>query len=135
MVSGGRIGLSKFHESFPCLNRDRSASIALVNPLIIGTAGRVSSIDPATGSILWTTQLETGGFMNVTKGQDVSVLLRDGVIYAGSVGHLFGLSAATGQILWHNELKGQRNNDISLAMEGVSVQYLQKVVHRNDAGS
>lgn len=103
-----------------------------MDPLIIGTAGRVSSIDPASGRIHWTTQLTTGNFVNIVKGQDVSVLVREGIIYAGCAGHLFGLRANTGEILWHNELKGQGNNDISLTMEGVSVQFMQKVVQKQD---
>ena len=98
--------------------------------LFIGTNGRVSAINPSTGSIVWSTELDEGSFLTSTGGQDVSVLVHQGTVYAGCYGHLFGLDAASGNVLWHNELKGQGHNDISLTMDGVSVQFLQKVVRR-----
>jgi outer membrane protein assembly factor BamB len=49
------------------------------------------------------------------------------VVFAGGSGHLFCLEANSGRILWHNPLEGFGHNDISLAMDGVSVQYLAKV--------
>jgi outer membrane protein assembly factor BamB len=55
-------------------------------------------------------------------------VVKDELVFAGSAGHLFCLSADTGQILWHNKLRGMGYNDISLAMENVSIQYLEKVV-------
>ncbi len=100
--------------------------------LLIGINGHVSAIDPGNGHQLWTTKLEGGSFLASTNHEDVSVLLHDGVVFAGCFGHLFGLDAATGQILWHNELAGMGHNDISMAMDGVSVQFQQKVVRRND---
>ncbi len=98
-----------------------------MTPLIIGTNGRVAAIHPATGEMLWQTSLDTGGLLSSTSYQDVSVLIRENVIYAGVAGHLYGLHAETGEILWHNSLSGLGHNDISLAMEGVSVQFVQKV--------
>jgi outer membrane protein assembly factor BamB len=100
--------------------------------LFIGTNGRVSAINPAAGSILWTTELKGGSFLANTGGQDVSVLVHQGTVYAGCCGHLFGLDAVSGNILWHNELKGHGHNDISLTMDGVSVQFVQKVVRRQN---
>ena len=39
--------------------------------------------------------------------------------------------AATGKLLWHNALAGMGHNDISLAMDGVSIQFLEKIVRRD----
>lgn len=100
--------------------------------LLIGINGHVSAIDPRNGHQLWVTKLEGGSFLASTSHQDVSVLLHDGVVFAGCFGHLFGLDASTGRILWHNELAGMGHNDISLAMDGVSVQFQQKVVRRDN---
>jgi outer membrane protein assembly factor BamB len=102
-----------------------------VTPIIIGTNGSVAGVDPSTGEILWATELRTGGILSSTRGEDVSVILRDGQVFAGCSGHLFCLSAETGAILWHNDLKGFGHNDVSLALEGVSVQYLEKLVRRS----
>jgi outer membrane protein assembly factor BamB len=66
--------------------------------LIIGVGGHVASIDPTTGTELWRTKL---------KGSDiVTVVLRDGRIYAGAKGQLFCLDGSSGSILWRNTLKG-----------------------------
>jgi outer membrane protein assembly factor BamB len=102
-----------------------------VKPLVIGINGHVSAIDPRNGRQLWATKLQGGNFLASTSHEDVSVLLHDGVVFAGCYGHLFGLDASSGRILWHNELPGMGHNDISLAMEGVSVQFQQKVVRRD----
>ena len=61
------------------------------------------------------------------------MLVQGGFVLAGSHGHLFCLDVETGSVLWNNELKGMGYNDISLAMQNVSVQFLQKVV-RNSLG-
>ena len=108
-----------------------SAWMLPVTPIIIGTNGSVAAIEPSTGEILWATELRTGGLLSSTRGEDVSVILRDGQVFAGCSGHLFCLSAETGDILWHNDLKGFGHNDVSLALEGVSVQYLEKLVRRS----
>ena len=103
---------------------------ALPSRLFIGSNGFVAAIDTSTGQARWRTQLQRGVF-KATGSADVSVLVRGDLLFAGSAGHLFCLSAATGQILWHNELSGMGYNDISLAMDNVSIQYLQKVVHHS----
>jgi outer membrane protein assembly factor BamB len=95
--------------------------------LIIGSNGNVCAIDPQSGTEVWRTRLQAGVF-NATHREDVSVLVKDGVVYAGSNGHVFALSATNGDVLWHNELKGLGFNDISLAFEGQSIQYLQKTI-------
>ncbi|MCW1924647.1 PQQ-binding-like beta-propeller repeat protein [Luteolibacter arcticus] len=102
-----------------------------MNPLLIGTNGSIAALDPSTGEILWATELKTRGLISSTRGEDVSVILRDGQVFAGCSGHLFCLSVETGEMLWHNDLKGFGHNDVSLALEGVSVQYLEKVVRRS----
>ena len=104
-----------------------SAWMLSVTSLFIGTNGSVAAIDSSTGEILWATELRTGGILSSTRGEDVSVILRDGQVFAGCSGHLFCLSAETGEIRWHNDLKGFGHNDVSLALEGVSVQYLEKL--------
>jgi outer membrane protein assembly factor BamB len=102
-----------------------------MNPLIIGTNGNIAAIDSASGEILWTTELKTGGILSSTHGEDVSVILREGRVFAGCSGHLFCLDAGSGAVLWRNDLKGFGHNDVSLALEGVSVQFLEKLVRRN----
>ena len=112
----------------------RDSSVSLLSgmkTLIIGINGHVSAVDPKSGRRLWSTKLGGGSFLASTNHEDVSVLLHEGVVFAGCFGHLFGLDAATGQVLWHNELEGMGHNDISLAMDGVSVQFQQKVVRRD----
>ena len=103
------------------------------SPLIIGTNGYVASLDPDTGTELWRTKLQ-GGVFNATTREDVSVIICDGKVFAGSKGHLFCLNLASGEILWRNELKGLGYNDVSLALEGISIQYLQRVV-RSSSGA
>lgn len=103
------------------------------NPLIIGSNGHVAAIDVMNGNELWRTTLQTGIF-SATSHSDVSVLVQGGFVLAGSRGHLFCLDMANGTIVWHNELKGMGYNDVSLAMQNVSVQFLQKVV-RSSSGS
>lgn len=97
-----------------------------MEPLIIGINGSVAAVDPTTGQVLWSTSLRTGGLISSTSHQDVSVLVKGGIIFAGGAGHVFCLDASSGKILWHNALKGLGYNDISLAMDGISVQFLQK---------
>ena|SRR5690349_24084671 len=103
------------------------------DPLIIGTNGYVARIDPATGQELWRTPLIPGLFSG-TSYTDVSVLIRDNSVFAGARGHLFCLDLASGKISWHNELKGMGYNDVAIAMEGISIQYLAKV-QRSNSGS
>ena len=40
-----------------------------------------------------------------------------------------------GSILWNNELSGMGYNDVSLAMQNVSVQFLQKVERSHSSSS
>ncbi len=97
-----------------------------IQPLIIGTNGHIASINIETGEENWRTKLKSG-FLSSTSYEDVSVLSHHGIVLAGCKGHLYCLSKDNGEILWHNELSGLGNNDVSLALEGVAIQYLQKV--------
>lgn len=94
--------------------------------LFIGSNGQVAAIDMVTGEVRWQTKLQSGMFC-ATGGADVSVIVRGGFVFAGSQGHLFCLDAESGGVIWHNELSGMGYNDVSLALENVSVQYVQKV--------
>ena len=94
--------------------------------LIIGTSGYVASLDFDTGAELWRTKLQSGAF-NATTREDVSVIVCEGKVFAGSQGHLICLDLECGTVIWHNELKGMGYNDVSLAIQNVSVQFLQKV--------
>lgn len=100
----------------------------MATPLIIGTNGYVVAIDQATGDELWRTLVRKG--ILGSSGQDVSVIIADGAVFAGSHGELFCLDLQSGEIRWKNELKGMGYNDVALAIEGVSIQYLQKVVRQ-----
>ena len=82
-----------------------------IAPLVIGSNGFVSAVDPASGQEIWRRQLQTGIFTS-TGGADVSVLVRGDIVFAGAAGHLFCLSTHTGEILWSNELPGMGHNDI-----------------------
>ena len=103
----------------------------LPSPLFIGSNGFVAAINTSTGQELWRTQLQRGVFKS-TGNADVSVLVRGELLFAGAAGHLFCLAADTGQIIWHNELGGMGYNDISLAIDNVSIQYVQKVVRHSN---
>lgn len=101
--------------------------------LIIGSNGFVAAIDINSGDELWRTRLQSGVF-SATSHSDVSVLVQGGFVFAGSCGHLFCLDLESGSILWHNELKGMGHNDVALAMQNVSVQFLQKVERSSSGG-
>lgn len=106
----------------------------MTNPLIIGSNGYVAAIDLTDGRELWRTRLQTGVFA-ATNSQDVSVLVQGGFVFAGSHGNLFCLDVESGSIVWSNELSGMGYNDVSLAMQNVSVQFLQKVERSSSSSS
>jgi outer membrane protein assembly factor BamB len=103
--------------------------------LYIGLNGSVSAIDPTSGTIQWTTPLKTGALISATGRQDVSVLVKGEVLFAGAAGHLFCLNTSDGRVLWHNPLKGLGHNDVSLAMNGIAVQYITKVERSSSSSS
>lgn len=60
------------------------------------TWGSWSTLDPATGKILWQTADPTAAALDTG-----SVSVANGVLYAGPLnGHMYALGAATGKILW-----------------------------------
>ena len=95
--------------------------------LIIGMNGYVISLDLTSGREHWRTKLDSG-FFSATRSGNVSVLKRDDMILVGCNGHVFGLDARSGEKRWHNELPGAGHGDVSLSIEGVSVQYIEKIV-------
>ncbi|EHA1127586.1 hypothetical protein FG475_21295 [Vibrio navarrensis] len=97
------------------------------NQLIIGLNGYVVSLDPMSGKENWRTKLSEGLF-SVTRGSNVSVVQYDQMVLVGCQGHVFGLDTNTGKKLWHNELRGAGHGDISLSINGVSTQYIEKTV-------
>src|SRR5882724_5312370 len=99
--------------------------------LIAATNGQVMAIDPTTGEGIWATALQNGIF-SATSGADVCILVAGDLIYAGASGHLFCLSVEDGRILWHNPLKGYGRHDITLAMDGISVQWLKKTIRTSN---
>jgi outer membrane protein assembly factor BamB len=95
--------------------------------LIIGCNGYVSAILTNTGEELWRTKLREG-ILGGSRGYDVSVLIDGAQIFAGCYGRLYCLRASDGEILWNNELKGIGFNEIALARQGTSTQFITRVV-------
>ena len=104
-----------------------------MNPktLIIGSNGWVAAIEADTGRELWRTRLKTGGLISATSSEDIAVIVKDGLVFAGGAGHVFCLDLTNGSVLWHNSLDGMGYNEVSLAMEGVAVQFMSKVDRRS----
>lgn len=94
--------------------------------LIIGCNGFVSAILANNGQELWRTKLREG-VLGGSRGRDVSVLIDGNQIYAGCGGRIYALNAADGNILWSNDLKGLGFNEVALARQGTSVQYITRV--------
>ncbi|MFT3826576.1 MAG: PQQ-binding-like beta-propeller repeat protein [Chitinophagaceae bacterium] len=101
--------------------------------LIIGCNGYVSAISANTGEELWRTKLREG-ILGGSRGCDVSVLIDGDKIFAGCYGHIHALRASDGEILWSNNLKGMGYNEVSLARQGTSTQFITRVEH-TDPGS
>jgi outer membrane protein assembly factor BamB len=94
--------------------------------LVIGSSGCVSAIRTSDGDELWRTQLREGLFGG-SRGSDVSVLIEGDKIFAGCSGRIYSLRASDGKILWVNELKGIGFNEVALARQGTSVQFITRV--------
>jgi len=94
--------------------------------LIIGSNGYVSAIRTSDGSELWRTKLREG-FFGGSGGCDVSVLIEGDKIFAGCAGRIYALRTSDGKILWNNDLKGMGYNQVALAKEGTSVQFITRV--------
>lgn len=96
------------------------------NVLIIGCNGYVSAILANNGEELWRTKLREG-VLGGSRGSDVSVLIDGDQIFAGCRGRIYALKASNGEILWANDLKGMGFNEVALARQGTSVQYITRV--------
>lgn len=94
--------------------------------LIIGCNGFVSAININNGNELWRTKLRDG-VLGGSRGSDVSVLIDGDQIFAGCSGRIYALRASNGDILWSNELKGMGFNEVALARQGTSVQFVTRV--------
>ena len=99
--------------------------------LYIGCNGMVAAIDVRTGEMIWEKKLSSK-ILSSLNHADVSIIHDDKIVYAGCYGHLFALDAKTGEELWHNELKGWGHNEVSLALQDKSVQFItRKEVQHN----
>lgn len=98
------------------------------NTLIIGCNGFVVSIDPLNGNEIWRTKLREG-VLGGSRGYDVSVLLKEDKVFAGCYGRIYCLARIDGRLLWSNELNGIGYNEVALATEGVSTQFITRVEH------
>ena len=96
------------------------------NLLIIGCNGYVSGINTNTGEELWRTKLRDSVFGG-SRGDDVSVLIDGNEIFAGCCGRIYALDASDGKVLWANDLKGVGFNEVSLARQGTSTQFITRV--------
>lgn len=98
--------------------------------LYMATNGFVAAVDPETGREVWRTKLQPpadGSIFGSYVHGDVCILEHEGKVFAGCQGHLFCVDGQTGKQLWHNGLKGLGHDDVTLAMAGVSVQFVTKV--------
>ncbi|MFD1000943.1 PQQ-binding-like beta-propeller repeat protein [Ohtaekwangia kribbensis] len=94
--------------------------------LIIGSNGYVSAIQTSDGCELWRTKLREG-FFGGSGGCDVSVLIEGDKIFAGCAGRIYALRTSDGKILWDNDLKGMGYNQVALAKEGTSIQFITRI--------
>jgi outer membrane protein assembly factor BamB len=89
----------------------------------------VFSIDENTGNEIWRTKL-TAGFLAGGVFKLISILVKGDVVIAGSDGNMWGINKNTGEILWRNGLKGLGYENLSMATENVSIQYVQEEVKK-----
>jgi outer membrane protein assembly factor BamB len=99
--------------------------------LIVGIKGQVVAIDSESGVEAWRTTLPIEGFF-ASKCDVVSVLKKDGTIFAASSGFVFALAEADGSVIWKNELPGLGYNEVSLALDGVAIKTVREIVYRDD---
>jgi outer membrane protein assembly factor BamB len=94
--------------------------------IIIGCNGFVSAINTGNGEEIWRTKLHDNVFGG-SRGSDVSVLIDGDKIFAGCSGCIYALDANTGKLLWENTLKGIGYNEVALAKQGTSTQFITRV--------
>ncbi|HWB28411.1 MAG TPA: PQQ-binding-like beta-propeller repeat protein [Chitinophagaceae bacterium] len=94
--------------------------------IVAGCNGYVSAIRVSDGEEIWRTKLWASVFGG-SRGLDVSVIINGPAIIAGCSGRVFALNAIDGKILWENDLKGIGYNEVSLAAQGTSTQFITRV--------
>lgn len=99
--------------------------------LIVGIKGQVVAIDSTTGAEAWRTPLPIDSLL-ASKQATVSVLKKEGVVYAATSGFVFALAESDGRLLWKNELPGLGFNEVSLALDGAAMKTVREVVYRDD---
>lgn len=102
--------------------------------IIIGCNGYVSAINASDGREVWRTKLWSN-IVGGSRGSDVSVLIDGDKIFAGCSGRLFALNASDGNILWENDLKGIGYNEVAIARQGTSTQFITRVEHHTNTSS
>ena len=96
--------------------------------IVIGCNGYVLAINSKTGEELWRVKLRAG-VLGGSRGADVSVLADGDKVYAGCSGRIYAIRINDGSILWQNELNGIGFNEVALAMQGISTQFITRVEH------
>jgi outer membrane protein assembly factor BamB len=99
--------------------------------LIVGIKGQVVAIDTATGAEAWRTPLPTSGLL-ASRNDIVSVLKKEGMIFAATSGFVFALAESDGHVLWKNELPGLGFNEVSLALDGAAIKTVRELIFRDD---
>ena len=94
--------------------------------IFVGTSGYVRAVERKTGADVWTANLPS------TSTHIVTLLLADGVLYAGASGQLFALDPLTGAIRWHNGLTGLGYKHMTLATSRASSATLPQLVEIED---
>ena len=102
--------------------------------LIIGCNGYVSAILTSNGEELWRTKLREG-MLGGSRGRDVSVLIDGDQVYAGCSGRIYAINQENGAILWSNDLSGMGFNEVALAKQGTSTQFITRVVESDSSSN
>jgi outer membrane protein assembly factor BamB len=84
--------------------------MAAMNYVFAGLNGSVAALDRSTGTLIWTTKLKGGDFVNVMQVEDT--------LFAATKGEIYCLDPVTGQIRWKNPLKGMGLGLVCIAMPG-----------------
>ena len=77
--------------------------------LFLGTHGKVAALHKRSGQEIWRLDLDGAAWGLPT------LLVEDGVLYAGAHGHLYAIDPIRGKLLWCNGLKGMSHKLISMA--------------------
>jgi hypothetical protein len=88
--------------------------MARQTPLYVGTNGFVAALDPDSGQEHWRTKLPKCGGM----GDPVTMVIKDGCLFAASHGRVWCIDKTDGTVRWMNGLPGTGFHSVLLAMEG-----------------